>query len=85
LQHNPEEIAARFEAVFGYGWRADFATALGIRGATVTEQFTMNRVQPWLVALLEMFEATPVAKWPPRWAALAARARAKAKKDAKAA
>lgn len=85
MQHDPETIAARFEAVFGYGWRADFAAALGIRGATITEQFTMNRVQPWLIALLEFFESTPINKWPARWQKLADRAKAKAKKEAKAA
>lgn len=85
MQHDPEQIAARFEAVFGYGWRADFAAALGIRGPTITEQFSMNRVQPWLVAMLEFFETTPVAKWPDRWSKLAARAKAKTKKEAKAA
>lgn len=85
MQQDPETIAARFEAVFGYGWRADFAAALGIRGATITEQFSMNRIQPWLIALLEIFETTPPAKWPDRWSKLRDRAKAKSKKEAKAA
>jgi hypothetical protein len=51
----------------------------------LSQQFTENRVRDVVLAHLEWMEATPVAKWPPRWATLAARARAKAKKDAKAA
>ena len=85
MQDTPENIAARFEAVFGYGWRGDLADAMGIRPATVTEQFTMNRIQTWTIALLEFFEATPIKNWPPRWDKLAARAKAKTKKEAKAA
>lgn len=80
-----ESIAARFDAVFGYGWRSDMAAALGIRAPTISEQFSRGRVQPWMIALLEFFEATPVAKWPDRWSKLAARAKARAKKEAKAA
>lgn len=85
MQDTPETIAARFEAVFGYGWRGDFAAALRIRRPTITEQFTMNRIQPWTIAMLEFFEATPIKWWPDRWIKLADRAKAKTKKEAKAA
>lgn len=59
MQHGPDDIAKRFEAVFGYGWRSDFAETLDIRGATISEQFSRQRVQPWLVALLEFLKRPP--------------------------
>ena len=72
-----DAIAARFADLFGRGWRVELADALEIRRPTITEQFSRGRVQPWLVALLEVFEAIPPKKWPRRWVRLAALAEAR--------
>jgi len=75
----------RLTAPCGDGAPSDFAEAAGLHVTHLSKQIAKGGVDPTLAAHLEWREAIPVVNWPPRWAALAARARAKAGKDAKAA
>lgn len=75
-------IEARYSALFGYGWKRDFAEALEVRGPTITEQFSRATLPGYMVAMLELLESTHPAKWPARWSKLRDRAKAHAKKAA---
>lgn len=75
----------RLTAVCGYGSQSDFAEAAGIHFTNLSKQIAKGEVDPTLIAHLEWLEVTPIAKWPERWSKLATRAKAKAKKEAKAA
>lgn len=75
-------IEARYAALFGYGWKRDLAEALDVRGPTITEQFARATLPGYMVALIELLEATPPARWPARWSKLRDRAKAHAKKAA---
>lgn len=76
-------IARRFGALLGHGWRADFAEAIGVSRPTISVQFAFDKVPDCIVSNLEWMEANPLSKWPPRWAKLAERAKAKTKADQK--
>ena len=77
-----DDIRARFSALFGYGWQSLLAEALDVRVATISDQFRLGSVQPYIIAHLEWLESTPVSRWPARWSKLADLQKAKAKKDA---
>jgi hypothetical protein len=82
-ERQADYIAARFQALFGHGWRGDLAEAVGITLPRLSDQFTEDRVAASIIGHLEWLEANPPAKWPARWAKLADRAKAKAKADQK--
>lgn len=84
-QQTAAQIEDRFAAIFGHGWKRHLADAVGVTAATLSVQFSTDKVPPYLIAHLEWMEATPIRYWPARWAELAARAKARAKKEAKAA
>lgn len=75
----------RLTGLCGDGAQSDFAEAAGLRVTHLSKQIAKGGVDPTLAAQLEWRVAIPVVNWPPRWAALAARTKAKARKDAKAA
>jgi hypothetical protein len=75
----------RLTALCGYGAQNDFAEAAGIHFTNLSKQISKGEVDPTLCAHLEWMETTPLAKWPDRWSKLRDRAKARAKKEAKAA
>jgi hypothetical protein len=75
----------RLATICGSGAQSDFAEAAGIHFTNLSKQISRGEVDPMIVAHLEWLEASPVARWPDRWAKLRERAKAKARKEAKAA
>lgn len=75
----------RLAALCGYGAQSDFAEAAGIHVTNLSRQIAKGEVDRMIIGHLEWLEAVPVKLWPLRWAKLAARVKAKTKKEAKAA
>jgi hypothetical protein len=75
----------RLTALCGYGSQADFAEAAGIHFTNLSKQIAKGEVDHMILGHLEWLEATPIKQWPDRWIKLADRAKAKTKKEAKAA
>lgn len=73
----------RLTAICGYGAQADFSEAAGIHFTNLSKQISKGSVDPMIEAHLQWLESVPIAKWPDRWSKLAARAKARAKKEAK--
>jgi hypothetical protein len=87
LQDQPTtaQIESRFYTLFGHGWKSRVADAVGVTAATMSVQLSTGKIPPYLIAHLEWMESTPIKFWPDRWAELADRAKAKTKKEVKAA
>ena len=77
-----ESIKDRLSALCGYGAQGDFAEAAGIHPVNLSKQISKGEIDPMLLGHVEWLESTPPNKWPARWAKLAARAKAHAKKVA---
>lgn len=75
----------RLLTLAGHGALSIFAAAAGIHSTNLSKQIAKGAVDPTLVAHLEWLEATPLAKWPDRWARLRDLAKAHQKREAKAA
>jgi len=66
MQQESKTIAARYDTMFGRGWRKIMAEQLGVKAGTVSD----GRKGPTLAALgalIEFFEQTPPKRWPKRW------------------
>lgn len=84
-QPTAAQIEDRFSALFGHGWKSRVADAVGVTAATLSVQLSTDKIPPYLIAHLEWMESTPIKFWPARWDELANKAKARAKKEARAA
>lgn len=62
MQHDKTKTLERFDALFGYGWKAAYARAIGIDVATVKRM--QGPTERHAAVILDFLETTQPKHWP---------------------
>ena len=69
-----EQLELRIEAMVGRHWQTAFARAIGRHSTKVNLQFRRDKVEVYVMVIVELMEACPIDRWPVRFDELRGRA-----------